>query len=53
MGKKEANHLNHDKKKQDKKPIEQYLDNDLQKHEQSSAQTDGIRYEYDDSSNVN
>jgi hypothetical protein len=42
--------LNSDKKRQDKNPIEQ--DSKNTKNEQSPNQTDGFRYDYDDSSDL-
>ena len=44
--------MNSDKSKQDKKQIEQNEKNDLPKNNPTSAQTDGFRYDYDDSSDV-
>jgi len=42
--------LKSDKRQQDKNAIEQQQKD--QKHEQSANQTDGFRYDYDDSSDV-
>ena len=42
--------MNSDKKRQDKNQVEQDLKNT--KNEQSANQTDGFRYDYDDSSDL-
>jgi hypothetical protein len=44
--------LKSDKRQKDKYQEEQDLKNELQKNEQPAAQTDGFRYDYDDSSDV-
>ena len=48
--KKEGNQVNSDKKQQDKNQIEQ--DSKNKRNDQSPNQTDGFRYDYDDSSDL-
>ncbi|WP_176167221.1 hypothetical protein [Mesobacillus jeotgali] len=45
--------MNTDKRKQEKNQPSQDIKNDMQNNDQSPAKSDGFRYDYDDSSDVN